>query len=67
MYVPFCIISLLDRLFSLQETQYRVSAYDSIVTIVEPEISLLDWKLYVSLLRRFDRFGQRLNPTPPGG
>ena len=28
-----------------QETQYRVPAYDSIVTVVEPEISLLDWQL----------------------
>jgi len=32
------------------EKQYRVSAYDSIVTIVEPEISLLDWKLWITYL-----------------
>jgi len=32
------------------ETQYLVPAYDSIVTIVEPEISLLDWKLWTTYL-----------------
>jgi len=32
------------------ETQYRVSAYDSIVTVVEPEVSLLDWQLWTTYL-----------------
>jgi hypothetical protein len=48
----------------LQETQYRVSAYDSVVTIVEPEISFLDWQLYVLTLRRLGQPGQRLNAFP---
>ena len=48
----------------MQETQYRVSAYDSIVTIVEPEVSLLDWQLYVLTLHRLGQFGQRLNTFP---
>jgi len=48
----------------LQETQFRVSAYDSIVTIVEPEISLLDWQLYVLTLRQLGKPGQRLNTLP---
>jgi len=34
----------------VDETQYRVSAYDSIVTIVEPELSLLDWQLWTTYL-----------------
>ncbi|KAG6844950.1 hypothetical protein H0H87_002064 [Tephrocybe sp. NHM501043] len=32
---------------SVDGQTYRVSAYDSIVTIVEPELSILDFKLYV--------------------
>jgi len=39
------------------ETQYRVSAYDSIVTIVEPEISLLDWQLWATYLIVFGILG----------
>jgi len=39
------------------ETQYRVSAYESIVTIVEPEISILDWKLWVTYLIVFGTLG----------
>jgi len=39
------------------ETQYRVSAYDSIVTIVEAEISLLDWQLWVTYLIVFGFLG----------
>jgi len=39
------------------ETQYRVSAYDSIVTIVEPEISLLDWQLWTTYLIVFGILG----------
>lgn len=33
-----------------QDQKYRVTAYDSIVTVVEPEISIYDFKLYVMLL-----------------
>jgi hypothetical protein len=29
----------------------KVSAFDSIVTVVEPELSIFDFKLYVSPLR----------------
>lgn len=32
------------------ETQYRVSAYDSIVAVVEPELSFLDWQLWSTYL-----------------
>jgi len=39
------------------EKQYRVPAYDSIVTIVEPEISLLDWKMWATYLIVFGIFG----------
>ncbi|KAF9648969.1 hypothetical protein BDM02DRAFT_3155514 [Thelephora ganbajun] len=39
------------------ETQYRVSAYDSIVTVVEPELSLLDWKLWTTYLIVFGILG----------
>jgi len=38
-------------------TQYRVSAYDSIVTVVEPEISILDWKLWTTYLIIFGILG----------
>lgn len=30
-----------------QGEKFRVQAYDSVVTIVEPEGSWFDWKLYV--------------------
>jgi len=39
------------------ETEYRVSAYDSIVTIVEPEFSFLDWKLWITYLIVFGIIG----------
>jgi len=39
------------------ETQFRVPAYDSIVTIVEPEISLLDWQLWLTYLIVFGIIG----------
>jgi len=39
------------------ETQYRVSAYDSVVTIVEPEVSLLDWQLWSTYLIVLGIFG----------
>jgi len=39
------------------ETQYRVSAYESIVTIVEPEISILDWKPWTTYLIVFGALG----------
>jgi len=39
------------------ESRYRVSAYDSIVTIVEPEISLLDWQLWATYLIVFGILG----------
>jgi len=32
------------------ETQHRVSAYESVVTIVEAEVSLLDWQLWTTYL-----------------
>jgi len=32
-----------------QGEKYRVSAYDSIVTIVEPEVSIYDFKLCVMI------------------
>jgi len=32
------------------ETQHRVDAYDSIVTVVEAEISFLDWQLWTTYL-----------------
>jgi hypothetical protein len=32
-----------------QDQKYRVTAYDSIVTVVEPEISIYDFKLYVMI------------------
>lgn len=41
----------------VDETQYRVSAYDSIVTVVEPELSLLDWKLWTTYLMVFGILG----------
>lgn len=34
----------------MQDAKYRVIAYDSVVTIVEPDISLLDYKLYAPLV-----------------
>jgi len=39
------------------ETQYRVSAYDSVVTIVEPEFSILDWQLWTTYLIVFGIIG----------
>jgi len=41
----------------VDDTQYRISAYDSIVTVVEPEISLLDWKLWATYLIVFGILG----------
>lgn len=41
----------------VDETRYRVSAYDSVVTIVEPEISLLDWQMWATYLIIFGIFG----------
>ncbi|KAF9453456.1 hypothetical protein P691DRAFT_780934 [Macrolepiota fuliginosa MF-IS2] len=35
---------------SYEDQKYRVSAYDSIVTIVEPEISWLDWRMWSTYL-----------------
>ncbi|KAF9790430.1 hypothetical protein BJ322DRAFT_1098237 [Thelephora terrestris] len=41
----------------LEDKQYRVSAYESIVTVVEPEISLLDWKLWTTYFIVFGILG----------
>jgi hypothetical protein len=43
-----CVPSALARILItiLQGEKYRVTAYDSIVTIVEPEVSIFDFKLY---------------------
>lgn len=35
---------------SYEDKKYRVSAYDSIVTIVEPEISWFDWRMWSTYL-----------------
>ena len=34
----------------LQDEKYLVTAYDSIVTVVEPEVSIYDLKLCVTML-----------------
>jgi len=39
------------------ESQYRVNAYDSIVTIVEPEKSILDLKLFITYVIIIGIFG----------
>ena len=41
-----------------------VSAYNSIVTIVKPEVSLLNWQLYVLTPRQLGQSGQRLGSFP---
>lgn len=38
--------------FLSKDEKYRVTAYDSIVTIVEPEVSIFDFKLCVTSFRR---------------
>ncbi|KAF5381976.1 hypothetical protein D9615_004294 [Tricholomella constricta] len=42
---------------SVDDSNYRVSAYDSVVTIVEPEISILDFKLVSTYLMVAAIFG----------
>ena len=54
--------TLTDQSPRHQDQTYRVTAFDSIVVIVEPEISWLDWKMWVASFsnstRNVDCIGQ---------
>lgn len=48
MYVllNFATLNSYECIFLFQNEKYRVTAYDSVVTIVEPEPSWFDYQLY---------------------
>ncbi|KAJ7067793.1 hypothetical protein C8F01DRAFT_1246357 [Mycena amicta] len=49
MQVPFVFFSELERLFgTTQNETVRIDAFDSIVTVVEPEVSLLGGLVYIA-------------------
>lgn len=49
MYVFFSFI-VISLLIAIQDKLYRVPAFDSIVTVVEPPFSFFDYQVYVSYI-----------------